>query len=84
MISNNNSNQINNLLIYPLKDKNDYINGIQEAINKIQEKDINSYNIKYFKGKYSFNKKDEIIMSLVSKDLGNFCKYYNEIKYNIT
>ena len=23
-------------------------------------------------------------MSLVSKDLGNFCKYYNEIKYNIT
>ena len=84
MISNNNSNQINNLLIYPLKDKNDNINGILEAINKIQDKENNSYNNKYFKEKYSFNKKDEILMSLISKDLGNFCKYYNEIKYNIT
>ena len=84
MISNNNTNQINNLLIYPLKDKNDCINGILEAINKIQDKENNSYNNKYFKEKYSFNKKDEILMSLISKDLGNFCKYYNEIKYNIT
>ena len=84
MISNNNSNQINNLLIYPLKDKNDYINGVLEAINKIQDKENNSYNNKYFKEKSSFNKKDEIILSLISKDLGNFCKYYNEIKYNIT
>ena len=38
----------------------------------------------YFKDKNSFNKNDEILMSLISKDLGNFCKYYNSIKYNTT
>ena len=84
IISENNTNKINNLLIYPLKDKNDNIYGIIEAKNKIQDKENNIYNNMYFKDKNSFNKNDEILMSLISKDLGNFCKYYNSIKYNTT
>ena len=75
-------NKINNLLIYPLKDKNDNIYGIIEAVNKKQEQSIKEYDTGYFKEKTSFNKIDEIMMSLISKDLGNFCKYYNYIIYN--
>ena len=75
-------NKINNLLIYPLKDKNDNIYGIIEAVNKKQEQSIKEYDTGYFKEKTSFNKTDEIMMSLISKDLGNFCKYYNYINYN--
>ena len=29
--------------------------------------------------KTSLNKNDEMIISLISRDLGNFCKYYNII-----
>ena len=77
-ISKNLLNNINNLLIYPLKDKNDNINGIIEAVNKNQFPE----NICYFKEKSSFNKNDEMIMSLISKYLGNFCNYYNNIQNN--
>ena len=62
-------NKINNILIYPIKDKNGEIHGVIEAINKISDPNDNKNN--------SFNKNDEIIMSLLSKDLGNLCRYYN-------
>jgi hypothetical protein len=74
-------NKINNLLIYPLKDKNDNIYGVIEAINKKQDLKRNIY-IDYFADRISFNKNDEIMISLISKDLGNFCKYYNYLNYN--
>ena len=80
IISKNLLNKINNLLIYPLKDKNDNINGIIEAVNKNKCKENNIY----FKDKSSFNKNDEMIMSLISKYLGNFCRYYNNIIFNRT
>ena len=83
VLTNENSiNKINNLLIYPLKDKNDNIYGVIEAVNKKQDLKKNIHFIDYFTEKTSFNKSDEIMLSLVSKDLGNFCKYYNYIKYN--
>ena len=75
------SNKINNILIYPLKDKNDNIYGVIEAVNKNQDKQRKIYmnNIDFYLEKPIFNKDDEIIMSLISKDLGKFCKYYNYI-----
>ena len=81
---NSSSNKINNILIYPLKDKNDsdYIYGVIEAINKTENKENSNYNDNYFQDKSCFNKNDEIMMSLISKDLGNFCKFYNIINYN--
>ena len=81
---NDSSNKINNLLIYPLKDKNDSNNiyGIIEAINKIEDKENIIYKDNYFKDKPCFNKNDEIMMTLISKDLGNFCKFYNLLNYN--
>ena len=62
-------NKINNILIYPIKDKNGEVCGIIEAINKISNPNDNKNN--------SFDKNDEIIISLLSKDLGNLCRYYN-------
>ena len=77
------SKNIKNILIYPLKDKDDNIYGVIEAINKNQDKQRKLYmnNIDFYLDKPIFNKSDEIIMSLISKDLGNFCKYYNYINY---
>ena len=76
------NNKINNLLIYPLKDKYDKIHGVIEAMNKIQDNEINKYNNdNYYSNKASFNKNDEIIIALISKHLGNFCNYYNIINY---
>ena len=84
LLGDNKLSKIKNLLIYPLKDSNNNIYGIIEVINKIQDKDNNNlYNNNfYLKEKISFNKNDEIIISFISKDLGNFCKYYNYIKNN--
>ena len=75
------SNKIKNILIYPLKDKDDNIYGVIEAVNKNQNKQRKIYmnNIDFYLDKPIFDKNDEIIMSLISKDLGNFCKYYNYI-----
>ena len=76
------NNKINNLLIYPLKDKYDKINGVIEAMNKIQDNENNKYNNdNYYSNKASFSKNDEIIIALISKHLGNFCNYYNIINY---
>lgn len=82
-LSKTNSKKIKNILIYPLKDKDDNIYGVIEAINKNQDKQRKIYmnNIDFYLDKPIFNKNDEIIMSLISKDLGNFCKYYNYINY---
>ena len=76
-------NTINNLLIYPLKDKYDKIYGVIEAVNKIQDNENNKYNNDnyYSNNKTSFNKNDEILIALISKHLGNFCNYYNIINY---
>ena len=86
LLGDNTLNKIKNLLLYPLKDSNNKIYGISEAINKIQDKDKDNNNLYnnnfYFEEKISFNKNDEIIISFISKDLGNFCRYYNYIKNN--
>jgi len=80
-LSKTKSNKIKNILIYPLKDKDDNIYGVIEAVNKSQDKQRKIYmnNIDFYLDKPIFDKNDEIIMSLISKDLGNFCKYYNYI-----
>ena len=64
-----------------MKDKDDNIYGVIEAINKNQDRKRKIYmnNIDFYLYKPIFDKNDEIIMSLISKDLGNFCKYYNYI-----
>ena len=84
LLRDNSLNKIKNLLIYPLKDSNNNIYGVIEAINKTQDKDNSDLfnNNFYLKEKISFNKNDEIIISFISKELGNFCKYYNYIKNN--
>jgi len=69
ILENNLLNKKNNLLIYPLKDKYDNIYGVIEVVNKIQDNT----------NKTSLNKNDEMIISLISRELGNFCKYYNII-----
>ena len=51
---------------------------------KSKTKKNNIYNNMYFKDQNTFNKNVEILMRLISKDLGNFCKYYNTIKYITT
>ena len=82
-LSKTKSNKIKNILIYPLKDKDDNIYGVIEAINKNLDKQTKIYmnNIDFYLDKPIFDKNDEIIISLISKDLGNFCKYYNYIIY---
>ena len=72
-------NKVNNLLIYPLIDKDDFIYGVIEAVNKNQDINQNLLKINYCIDKPLFNKNDEIIISLISKYLGNFCKCYNYI-----
>ena len=61
---------INNLLIFPLKDKDGIIYGVIEAINKIKEDNNKAY----------FDKNDELLLDILSRNIGNFCKYYNIIE----
>ena len=61
---------INNLLIFPLKDKDGIVYGVIEAINKIKEDNNKAY----------FDKNDEFLLDLLSRNIGNFCKYYNIIE----
>ena len=62
---------INNLLIFPLKDKDGIVYGVIEAINKIKEEKNN---------KAYFDRNDEFLLDLMSKNIGNFCKYFNIIE----
>lgn len=63
--------KIHNLLIFPIKDKEGNIHGVIEVINKIKEENSN---------KAYFNKNDEILLDLLSSNLGDFCKYSNYIE----
>ena len=66
--------KINNLLIFPIKDREKNIHGIIEVINKIKE-DNNKNNNKSF-----FDKNDELLLDLITGNIGNFCKYFNIIE----
>ena len=66
--------KINNLLIFPIKDKEKNIHGIIEVINKIKEED-NKNNNKSF-----FDKNDELLLDLITCNIGNFLKYFNIIE----
>ena len=64
--------KISNLLIYPLKDKYNNIHGVIEVINKVKSnKSIND--------KSNFDKNDEYILNLLSRNIGNFCGYYKRM-----
>ena len=63
--------KIHNLLIFPIKDKEGNVHGVIELINKMKEDNNN---------KIYFNKNDEILLDLISCNLGDFCKYYNYIE----
>ena len=61
----------NDIFLYPIKDIDNNIYGVIEAINT----NLNSSD----SGKYIFDKKTEIIMSFISKALGSCCIYNNYI-----
>jgi hypothetical protein len=63
--------KIHNLLIFPIKDREGNIHGVIEVINKMKEENSS---------KAYFNKNDEILLDLLSSNLGDFCKYYNYIE----
>lgn len=67
--------KIYNLLIFPLKDKYNNTYGVIEAINKIKNNPNKSNN-----DKSNFDKNDEYILSLLSRNIGNYCRFYNSIK----
>ena len=63
-------NKSDRILLYPIKDLENHTLGVIEAINHNSDNsDSNSKRI--------FDKKDEIIMSFISKTLGSFCIYSN-------
>ena len=63
-------NKSDKILLYPIKDLENHTLGVIEAIN--HNSDNSNSNSKRI-----FDKKDEIIMSFISKTLGSFCIYSN-------
>ena len=63
-------NKSDRMLLYPIKDLENHTLGVIEAIN--HNSDNSNSNSKRI-----FDKKDEIIMSFISKTLGSFCIYSN-------
>ena len=63
-------NEDDNILFYPIKDIDNNIYGVIEVINKNSDK-LNK------EGKYIFDKKNEIILSFISKILGTYFISYN-------
>ena len=63
-------NKSDRILLYPIKDLENHTLGVIEAIN--HNSDNSNSNSKRI-----FDKKDEIIMSFISKTLGSFCIYSN-------
>ena len=63
-------NKSDRILLYPIKDLENHTLGVIEAIN--HNSDNSNSNSKSI-----FDKKDEIIMSFISKTLGSFCIYSN-------
>jgi len=61
------------IFIYPIKDLENNIYGVIEAINN----NFSNYNSEK---NYDLNKNEEIIMPFISKILGTMCIYYNYIK----
>ena len=63
--------KINNLLIFPIKDKEKKVYGCIEVINKLKEEENN---------KVYFDKNDEILLDLLTINIGNYCKYFNIVE----
>ena len=63
-------NKSDRIFLYPIKDLENHTLGVIEAIN--HNSDNSNSNSKSI-----FDKKDEIIMSFISKTLGSFCIYSN-------
>ena len=61
------------IFIYPIKDLENNIYGVIEAINN----NFSNYNSEK---NYDLNKNEEIILPFISKILGTMCIYYNYIK----
>ena len=64
--------KINNLLIFPIKDREKNILGVIGVINKLKEEENNN--------KSFFDKNDELLLDLLSINVGNFFKYFNIIE----
>ena len=63
--------KINNLLIFPIKDKEKKVYGCIEVINKLKEEENN---------KSYFDKNDELLLDLLTINIGNYCKYLNIVE----
>ena len=66
--------KINNLLIFPIRDREKNVLGIIEVINKIKDEDNKNSN------KSFFDKNDELLLDLITGKIGILCKYFNVIE----